>query len=170
MKLQVDQRFARVSIERFVESYFSEDFNAAVAALAGLKSRTLIDERLRDDGGRERRVRMEPAIALPPPIARLIGTQAISYDEVSDYDPLRQVVRFHVESRAQERVRFAGSIRLVVDGDGVRRFIDAELTVKAPLGLGAVIERFVIAETDKGYRRIGEFLQRWLDERAPLDR
>ena len=170
MKLHVDQRFARVTIERFVESYFSEQLNDAVAALAGLKSRRLIDEHLHADGARDRRVRMEPAIAVPLPIARLIGTESISYDEVSLYQPALQEVRFHIESRAKERVQFAGTIRFVVDGDGVRRVIDAELAVAAPLGLGAVIERFAIAETDKGYRRIADFLQRWLDERAPVDR
>lgn len=167
MKLHVDQRFSRVTLERFVQTYFSEDFNEAVAALSGLKSRKLVEETRHDDGKRSRRVRMEPAVTIPPPIDRLIGKEPISYDEVSLYDPAQGLVRFHIESRAEERIQFAGTIRFLVDGDGVRRVIDADLDVKAPLGLGGVIERFVLAETGKGYDKIAVFLQRWLDERAP---
>ncbi len=167
MKLHVDQRFARVTLERFVATYFSEELNDAVAAVSGLKSRTLVEERVDADGTRLRRVRMTPSARIPPPIDRLVGTEAITWDEVQRYDPTAHVVRFHVESPAQERVRMAGEIRFVADGDGVRRVIDAELTIAAPLGLGALVERFVIGETDRGYRRMGEFLQRWLDEHAP---
>lgn len=166
MKLHVDQRFARVTLDRFVDTYFSEDFNDAVAPLAGLRSRTLVEERRLDDGTRERRVRMEPAVSLPPPIDRLVGRETISYDEVSRYQPAAQELGFHVESRAGERVAFAGVVRFHADGDGVRRVIDAELKIQAPLGLGAVVERFVLAETERGYLRFATFLQGWLDDRA----
>lgn len=170
MRLHVDQRFARVTLERFMETYFSEDFNDAVAALSGLRSRKLVEEQRDAAGVRHRRVRMEPAVAVPPPIDRLVGKEPLSYDEVSRYDPAEQQLRFHVESRAGDRLSFAGTITFRADGDGVRRVIDAELTVRAPLGLGAVVERFVLAQTQEGYRKIGDFLQRWLDERAPTSR
>lgn len=166
MKLHVDQRFARVTLERFVATYFSEEFNNAVAAVSGLASRKLVEEREEPDGVRVRRVRMTPSARIPPPIDRLVGRGAVSWDEVQRFDPVAQVIRFHVESPAGERARMAGTIRFSTDGDGVRRVIDAELTIAAPLGLGALVERFVMGETDRGYRRMGEFLQRWLDERA----
>ena len=167
MRLHVDQRFARVTLERFIASYFSEDFNDAAAAVSGLKSRKLVEERVEPDGTRVRRMRMEPSARIPPPIDRVVGKEHVTWDEVQRHDPVGHVLRFHVESRAHERVRMEGVIRFVAAGDGVRRIIDGELTIRAPLGLGAVIERFVVAETDRGYRRMGEFLQRWLDEHAP---
>ncbi|MBI1948033.1 MAG: DUF2505 family protein [Deltaproteobacteria bacterium] len=167
MKLHVDQRFARVTRERFVATYFAEDFNDAVAAISGLKSRKLVEEHIEPDGTRVRRVRMQPSARIPPPIDRVIGSATVAWDEVQRYHPSEHLLHFHVESRAAERVRMAGVIRFLEDGDGVRRVIDAELTITAPLGLGALIERFVIAETDRGYRRMGEFLQRWLDEHGP---
>lgn len=167
MKLHVDQRFERVTLERFVASYFSEDFNDAAAAVSGLRSRKLVEELIEPDGTRVRRVRMEPSARIPPPIDRLVGRTHVTWDEVQRYQPATHRLHFHVESSAQQRVRVEGVIRFVAEGSGVRRIIDAELTIRAPLGLGGIVERFVVAETDRGYRRMGELLQRWLDEHAP---
>lgn len=173
MKLSIDQRFARVTVERFAEVYLSEAFNEEVAPLSGLKSRRLVEEKFFDDGRRKRRVRMEPALSLPGPIQKIVDGIAgssgasISYDEVSTYDPARHEIQFRIDSKANDRVRFEGTIRLVAEGDGVRRVIDGVIEVKAPLGLGSMIERFIESETQKGYVKIAAFLQRWLDEQAP---
>lgn len=176
MKLFIDQRFARVTVERFAEIYLSEEFNLAVAPVSGLRSRRLVEEKVLADGRRERRVRMEPAVSLPSPVQKLVDTLArgegveggpvIRYDEVSVWDPVRSEVRFRIDSKANDRVSFEGTIRFIADGDGVRRVIDGVVEVKAPLGLGGLIERFIEAETQKGYQKIAAFLQRWIDEHA----
>ena len=166
MKLHVDQRFARVTVERFASVYHSEEFNNAVAPITGMRTRRLVEEKLLEDGRRERRVRMEPDTKLPAAIQKLadsIGKGGISYDEVSIYDPTAHTVAFRIDSKANERVRMAGTIRFIADGDGVRRVIDADIEVRAPL-LGGVIERFIEAETVKGYEKIAQFFQIWLDE------
>ena len=166
MKLRVDHRFARVTLERFVAVYFSEQFNSAVAPITGMKTRRLVEEKLHDDGRRDRRVRMEPDTKLPSAMQKLadsIGKGGISYDEVSSYQPANHTVSFRIDSQANERVRMAGTICFISDGDGVRRKIEADIEVKAPL-IGGVIERFIEAETVKGYAKIAVFLQQWLDE------
>jgi hypothetical protein len=168
VKLHVDQRFARVTVERFAAAYHSEEFNNAVASVAGLRSRRLLYERTRDDGVRERRVRLEPDTKLPAAIRKLvdsIGKGGITYDEVSTYDASTHEVRFHIDSKANDRVRVVGTIRFLGDADGVRRIIDADIEVKAPW-VGGVIERFIESETVKGYAKIAAFLQRWLDDHA----
>ncbi len=166
MKLHVDQHFARVTLERFVEVYHSEEFNNAVAPITGMRTRRLVAETTSAEGRRERRVHMEPDTKLPAAIEKLVGSISkggVSYDEVSSYDPATNTVTFHVDSPANERVRLAGTIRFISDGDGVRRVIDANIEVKVPL-LGGVIERFIERETVKGYAKIALFLQRFIDE------
>lgn len=166
MRLVVDQRFARVTLARFVACYLSEEFNEAVARVSGLKSRRLVDEKVGSDGRRDRRVRMQPDVKLPAAIERLAPIDKITYDEVSSYDPATHSMRYQIDSAANDRVKVAGMIRFIEDGDGVRRTIDGVIEVNAPLGLGGVIERFIEAETQKGYAKIGAFLQQFLDERA----
>jgi hypothetical protein len=162
--LLVDTRFNNVTLDRFIAVYFSEDFNNAVAKVSGLKSRTLVDEKIQPDGSRERRVRMRPDVTLPGPIARLAPADKIAYDEVSSYDAKAQLVHYRIESAAEDRVKVAGTIKFIVEGADVRRVIDGVIEVKAPLGLGSLVEKFIEEQTQKGYAKIGAFLQKWLDE------
>jgi hypothetical protein len=161
----VDTTFKNVTVDRFVEVYFSEDFNNQVARISGLKSRVLVEEKLHADGSRDRRVRMEPNVTLPGPIQKFVGSEPISYDEVSHYDAAKKRVTYHIDSKANDRVVVKGSIAFVADGSGVRRVIDGVIEVKV-LGLGGIVEKFVEAETQKGYAKIATFLQGYLDEHA----
>ena len=164
MQFHVDHRFERVTLERFIAVYFSEDFNNLVAPVSGLKSRSLVAQSIADDGGRERRVRMHPGVTLPGPIKRYVTEDQIHYDEVATYDPTRHEVRYRIDSKANDRVDISGTIRFVADGDGVRRLIDSTIKINAPFGVGTLVEKFIEGEVKKGYEKIKPFLQRYLDE------
>lgn len=165
MKLFVDTTFKNVTVDRFLEVYFSEDFNNRVAAVSGLKSRRLVEEKRHDDGSRDRRVRMEPNVTLPGPIQKFVGKEPITYDEVSHFDATKRVVTYHIDSKANDRVKVGGTITFTADGTGVRRVIDGVIEFKV-IGLGGLVEKFVEAETQKGYAKIAVFLQGYLDEHA----
>jgi hypothetical protein len=164
VRLYVNHLFKDVSLERFVATYFSEDFNNAAARVSNMKDRRLIEERIADDGSRQRRVRLEPAVPIPAALQRFVD-ETIRYDEVSSYDPATHTVHYHIDSKAKDRIKVEGTIVFRAEGDGVRRVIDGVIEVKAPLGLSGVVERFIEAETAKGYEKIAVFVQRWLDER-----
>jgi hypothetical protein len=166
MKLAVDHAFTNVTVERFLDVYFSEDFNNRVAAVSGLKSRTLVDEQVHADGARDRRVRMHPAVTVPSTLQKFVTADQIHYDEVSHYDPARREIAYRIDSKANDRVTVAGVIRVVPNGTGVRRIIEGHIEVKAPFGVGAVVEKFIEAEVQKGYAKIQPFLQRYLDDHA----
>lgn len=163
MKFHIDHRFTRCTLERFIAVYFSEHFNGEVAKVSGLRTRTLVTETIHPDGRRERRVRMHPQVTLPAAIKRFASEDQIHYDEVSSYDPSTQTVRYHIDSKANDRVTFKGTIRFVTDGDDVRRIIDSEVEIKAPFGVGTLIEKFIEGEVAKGYEKIRPFLQGYLD-------
>ena len=164
MKFTINHLFQNVTIERFIETYFSEAFTHSVAKFTGLKTRTLVEEKVHPDGSRDRRVRMHPDVKLPAPIRKFATEDQIHYDEVSHYDAAKREVTFRIDSKANDRVKVAGTIRFVPEGSGVRRIIEQTLEVKAPLGLGGIIERFIEGEVEKGYGKIAPFLQTWLDE------
>ena len=163
MKFHVDHRFERTTLDRFIAVYFSEHFNAEVAAISGLRTRTLVEEVIEPDGRRRRRVRMHPQVTLPAAIKRFASEDQIHYDEVSTYDPARQEVRFRIDSKANDRVRFEGVIRFQADGSGVRRLIESEVDIKAPFGVGTLIEKFIEVEVQKGYAKVQPFLQQYLN-------
>jgi len=164
MKLHVDHAFSSVTVERFLLVYFSEDFNNRVAAVSGLKSRALVEERIHPDGSRDRRVRMHPAVTVPAALKKFVTAEQIHYDEVSRFDAAAGTITYRIDSKANDRVDVGGTIRVVPHGSGVRRVIDGHVEVKAPFGVGAMVERFIEAEVQKGYANIRPFLQRYLDE------
>lgn len=167
MKLLVDTLFKNVTLDRFIDVYFSEDFNNRVAKISGLKKRDLVEEKIAPDGSRDRRVRMEPNVTLPGPIQKFVGNETITYDEVSHYDAAKKTVTYHIDSKANDRIKVSGTITFVPDGTGVRRKIDGVIEVKV-FGVGGVIEKFVEQETQKGYAKIAVFLQSVLDEGAKV--
>lgn len=163
--IHIDHRFTGCTLEHFIAVYFSEDFNNAVAPISGLKSRHLVEERIDADGTRHRRVRMQPNVTLPAPIRKYASEEQIHYDEVAIYDPVAREVRYHIDSKANDRVDIRGVIRFVSDGENaVRRIIDSSVHIKAPFGVGTLIERFIESEVKKGYDKLKPFLQRYLDE------
>jgi hypothetical protein len=166
VKLAVDHAFTDVTVERFLEVYFSEDFNNRVAAVSGLKSRVLVEETIHPGGARDRRVRMQPDVTVPATLQKFVRAEQIHYDEVSHFDPAACAIRWRIDSAANDRVTVAGVIRVVPHASGVRRIIDGVVDVKVPFGVGAVVERFIETEVKKGYDRIRPFLQRYLDEHA----
>lgn len=166
MKLFVDTLFKNVTLDRFIEVYFSEDFNNQVAVQSGLKSRVLVEEKIHPDGSRDRRVRMHPSVTLPGVIQKVVGKQEIYYDEVAHYDAVKKAVTYRVDSRANDRVNVAGTITFKAEGSGVRRVIDGDIDIRAPFGVGSIIEKFVTAEVEKGYAKIAVFLQKFLDDHA----
>jgi hypothetical protein len=166
MRLSVDHAFTDVTVERFLDVYFSEDFNNRVAATSGLKSRVLVEEKIHPDGARDRRVRMHPDVTVPSSLQKFVRAEQIHYDEVSRFDPARCEITWRIDSAANDRVQVAGVIRIVPHGTGVRRIIDGVVEVKAPFGVGAIVERFIEVEVQKGYDRLRTFLQRYLDEHA----
>ena len=167
MRLLVDNLFHNVTLDRFVDVYFSEDFNNRVAKVSGLKRRDLVEETRAADGSRDRRVRMEPNVSLPSPIQRFVGNETITYDEVSHYDAATKTVTYRIDSKANDRIKVEGKITFVAEGTGVRRKIDGTIEVKV-FGVGGVIEKFVEQETQKGYAKIAVFLQQVLDEGAKV--
>lgn len=165
LTLHIDQLFRDTDLAGFVEVYFSEAFNQAVAAHIGLRERTLVESGTQGEGLLWRRVRMVPAVSLPPLLERRLGAARMSYDEVSVYDPLRAELRYHIESALAERVRVQGLIRFLAHPEGVRRVIDGEVSVSVP-GLSGMIERLIEREVQQSYERIAAFLQDWLRRSA----
>jgi hypothetical protein len=166
VRFHIDHAFTNVTAERFLEVYFSEDFNNRVAPVSGLKTRTLVEETVHAGGARDRRVRMHPDVDVPAALRRFVRAEQIHYDEVSHFDPANNEIRYRIDSRANDRVTVSGVIRVVPEASGVRRLIDTEVAINAPFGVGAVVERFVEAEVTKGYAKLQPFLQQYLDDHA----
>ena len=169
MHVYVEHAFKNASVDALLEVYFDPAFNAAVAPHAKLKSREIVETESLADGRVRRRIRMVPNVKLPRVLRALTKDAALSYDEVSVFDPSTQVARYHVESAAQARLQVEGEIRFFARGADAVRVIDGTLTVRVP-GLAGVIEALIQRELDARYATIAAFTQAELDARAQSSR
>jgi hypothetical protein len=162
MHVTTEHRFKNVTVDRFVEVYYSKAFNHAVAPSAALKVRDLVHEESLASGRILRRVRMVPDIELPGPVAALVNGP-IEFFEVSEYDPTTKSAAYHVDSAARDRIVVQGAVTFEQAGDDVIRRIDGDVHVKM-FGVGNIIERLIANEVKGRYDRIQAFTQRYLDD------
>lgn len=167
MKFTIEMVARRVEFERLTEVYFSEAFNKAVIPAANLRDRTLLEERILDDGREYRKVRYAPRVALPGPIRKFAGgneiEQLIDYNEITVFNRAARTATLEIESLAGETIQVAGNVRFIEEKDGVRMKFEGEARVKI-FGLGKVIERFIVSEVKKRYALVESFLQTYLDK------
>lgn len=166
MELVIDHTVRGTTLERYLEAYYSDEFNRAAMPLANLRDRQLLSRDVLDDGRIRRRSRLVPDVSLPRAVQALLGEDELAYFEMVEYDPAERTARFWVESDAGERVQVSGTVRFIVDGDSVRRLFQGEVRVQI-FGLGKIVERIIVSEAQKRYARVDAFLAEWLGEQRP---
>ncbi len=168
MKFTVELLTRRVDYLRFRQVYFSEKFNQEVMRAVNLLERSTQEHVTAADGTEHIRVRMVPKVALPGPIAKLLGNNLISYHELTVFDPQARHARFAIESPAGDTVQVTGDVRFLDELDGVRLRFEGDARVKV-FGLGGIIERFLISEVKTRYGLVEQALQRFVDEGRDLE-
>ncbi len=160
----VESTFQNVSVEEFVDVYFSEAVNTAAAKCLGLKEGSLVEKVEHGNGTVSRRVKMSPSLDLPKPIQKVLAGAPIEYFEVSIYDPKTQKIEYKMESGAGDVVKVHGTISFIKKGTGVVRRIEGIVDVRI-FGVGGLIERYIDKEIAKSYAKVAEVMQAAIDER-----
>jgi hypothetical protein len=160
MKLSIDHEFA-IAPADFARLYFDETFSEAVCASVKL-GRTV----LRLDRSPEhvvRHVRCQPVRDVPAALAKIMSG-GFHYVEELDFDLARLRGTWRViPSIVPDRVDASGDLFFEAAGAGVRRSVRGGVSVSV-LGLGAIAERFVVAEVHKSYDAASAFTRRYLQE------
>jgi hypothetical protein len=162
MQISIDHTFAIAPAE-YATLYFDEDFQKALCASVKL-GRTL----LRLDRTPERivrHVRCEPVREVPAPLAKLMGGAPFHYVEELAFDLTNHEGTWRVvPSLVPDRVDASGRLFFTPSGSGVTRSVRGGVTVSV-FGIGAIAEKFVVAEVLKGYEAASDFTRRHLEGR-----
>lgn len=167
MDLIIDQRFRRTTVERFVQLYFSDEFNDAICPAVGVRSRTLLVRQPQPDGTLRLRTRVAPCIHLPPPLCHWVGRLPIEYEEVSHYDPQRLRLDYVIEHAARHVLEVRGSIRFAALPDGVQQLIEIAVAVRLP-AVRLLVERIIGDELRRAFERKAELMQQRFDGAAAV--
>ncbi len=163
MKFKSEYTFRGIDLNDYEKLYFNEDFNIELCATLKL-ARELVDLKA-DDNQIVRVVKVGPDRTLPGPVAKIVGSDRIDYEEhirytfgsyKADWHTVSSVMTDKIDSRGTVEFKKAGS-------DGVTRIVSGEIKVKI-FGVGKVVEKVIVAETEKSYADAGGFTQAWIDK------
>ena len=162
MHFSVRHTFRGISREEYEQLYFDESFNEALCSAVKLaRDVQSID---RSDAHIARVVKVGPDRQVPKPVAKILKADRIQYAEHLDYKfgSFKGTWRTIPDILANKVVS-EGTFAFQEANGGVLRVVDGEIKVKI-LGVGGVVEKFIVGDVEKSYEDAARFTQRWIDD------
>lgn len=162
MRFDLAYLLRRVTPSRCAELFFDARFAQATKAVARAKSFEEMERR--EEGARvHRRIRVVPDRTVPLPLQALLREE-VAFIEESVFDRESLTVEWRSTASVwSDRFDLSGTTTFRPAQDGVERRIVGELRIRAS-GIGAMIERLLVADMKNTHERITLLAQRWIDE------
>lgn len=162
MKLTV-RHFYPCSPERYWEMYWDEDFDAKLQQ-GSTVDRELIEER-EADGKLVRKLRMTPQSELPTPVAKIVGSKKLSWDQVNTWFKNDSRLTWEVLPTfiSADKFEAKGDFRVLPADGGCKLEIDGEIKVNVRF-IGGRIEAEVVRQIEETYAQMKEVSDAWLAE------
>ena len=143
MRFELQQRF-RAAPDDVARAFADAGFYAALQELPNVDRPEVLDRQ--EDGERVRlRVRYRFTGALSPAARRVIDPARLTWVEDTTHDLASRTARFVLlPDHYGSRFSCAGGYRFDPDGDGTRRRLEGDLTVRFPL-VGRAVERAIVS-------------------------
>ena len=162
MHFKVQHTFRGITLPEYEQLYFDEDFNIALCSTVKL-ARTVVSID-RSDTAIKRVVKVGPDREVPKPVAKVLKADRIEYTEHLDYTfgsgrgtwkTVPDIMASKVDTR--------GTFQFKETDGGVLRIVDGDIKVKI-LGVGGVVEKFIVSDVEKSYQDAARFTQQWIDQ------
>ncbi len=159
MKLYVRHAFD-CTPETFWKMYWDDEFDQMLRRDSTVE-RTLVSERSEGEVS-VRRLRFTPEKELPGPVASLIGTNKLIYEQENRFDAGRGHMTWEViPSFLQGKFSASGTFLVRATKDGCERIVDGDIDVKVRF-IGGQIEKAVVAEISQAYDKTIVAVHEWL--------
>lgn len=162
MHFRAEHTFRGITLAEYEQLYFNEAFNIALCQTVKLSRN--VESIDRDEKKIKRAVKVGPDREVPKPVAKILKADRIEYTEHLDYTfgSYRGTWRT-IPNLMPSKVRSEGTFSFAEAPGGVRRVVEGDIDVKI-LGVGGVVERFIVSDVEKSYEDAARFTQRWIDD------
>lgn len=163
MKLAVRQHYP-CSPAQFWDMYWDDGFDAIVQAGSGV-DREVIEQRT-EGSVIVRRLRFTPHDELPTPVAKVIGSPKLVYEQLNRFDPDAGRMSWEVlPTFLPGKLNARGTLTAAEVPSGSEMRVDGEITVNV-MFIGGQIEKQVVSQIEKGYQKMHAAGLTWLRERG----
>lgn len=148
-------------VETFWRVFFDDEYNKKLY-LEGLSFKSF--EQL-EKTETKRRMRGVPKMALPGPVAKLLG-DSFGYEEQGTFDKAASKFSWKmIPNTMTDKLFTSGSVKVEAAGEGKCRRI-SEATIEAKVfGLGGVLEGTAEKEIRDGWEKEAAFMNRWVKDK-----
>lgn len=167
LELRVDHIFNCSEESFWTKVFFEEEYNRKLYSERLKFSHWREIKREEKDGKVHRVIEASPPIGdLPAALKTVIGDN-VRYEERGVYDPAkRQYTVDVVPSRLADKIQVHVEISTRADGpDRCKRFVHASVSAKI-FGVGGLLEKKLVADLEKSYRKSAEFSNAYLTEKG----
>lgn len=160
MRFDIEHTITGITVADFERLYFDEPFNMALCDHLKLTRRLI--RRDEQDGHIYREVAIVPAREVPAPVAKIVGPDALHYTETLDYRLGTGAGTWSTTPGAMPgKITSDGRLHIEDAAGSVCRRVEGHVTVRL-FGVGKMIERFIVADVERGYAEAAAFMQQWL--------
>ena len=162
MKLTVRHTFP-CTVDEFWEMFWEPAFDERMQAGTAVRRELISD---REEGPtRIQRFKFIPEKTLPGPIAKIAGTDRITYEQENRFDSGARVLRWKViPAILSDKVTAQGEFTVRAVGDGCERLVDGVIEVRVPF-VGGKIEQAIVSDVEQAYEAAAKATREYLQER-----
>lgn len=164
MQLSFETKTSCTDYEQFAQAYLAEEFSELVVRRLPLRQRTLLESAALPDGRFRTRVRVVPELHLPEALARMVAGRVVFFDEIAVHDAATRSAEISIETPAGELVRAGGVASFAERAGELLLCFEGSVHVRVP-GLGALLERLIVAEVKRGCDDVLQILKEYLEAR-----
>lgn len=159
MKLHVRHAF-ECTPDEFWDMYWDEAFDQALTSQSNVL-REVISERTEGDVV-VRRLRFTPERDLPRPVAKLLGSNKLVYEQENRWDQAKSTMTWEViPTLLPGKLSAKGTFEVRTTPTGCEQIVDGDIEVNVRF-IGGQIEKAIVDEVRKSYERTASESRRWL--------
>lgn len=160
-QFQVRHMFKNISRDEYESLYFDEAFNEALCEAVNLAREVRSIDRTPERIARV--IAVGPDREIPKPVQKIVGAARLDYEEHLAYEfGTFKGTWETIPSVMAKKVNTKGTFAFEEATGGVERIVQGTIEVKV-LGIGKVVEKFIIADVEKSYEDAARFTQQWID-------
>jgi hypothetical protein len=148
---RLEHEFPDISVELFEKHLNHPELIAMLGAMPAFRSRDLVEKKDLGDGRVNWRFKVVAGGDIPKSAQKVVSPEFLTWHEDTRFEPKEHTIYWKIDPLQKKvDVDAHGIWKLIPSGQGTKRVIEGNITVKMPI-VGKVVEGFLASELKKNY-------------------
>lgn len=165
MRVKMSHVYEGVTMEQFIATFFSQQFNDEVERRLEVESRAEVERAEDADTIYRKMETVVPKGVVPDAVLRMLGVRRLKFTEAHWYKHGTSTIKFVTTPNVfPGRASVEGTIKFKELPDGkLERSIEGDVRVRV-FGISRIVERVILENVERANRKIAETMEEWLEK------